>query len=48
MADFTLTPDLVGQAAMDFKGWREALQAGEKVVAENLGRIKSVASPFSL
>lgn len=48
MADFTLTPDLTGQAAMDFQGWREALRAGEKVVAENLHRIKQAATPFSL
>lgn len=48
MADMTLTPDLVGQEPMNFQGWREALQAGESVVAENLGRIKSLAAPFSL
>ncbi|MNR80269.1 NTE family protein RssA [compost metagenome] len=48
MADFTLTPDLLDQEPMDFRGWRLALQAGEKAVTENLGRIKSLASPFSL
>jgi NTE family protein len=48
MADFTVTPDLLGQEPMDFRNWREALQAGEKAVTDNLGRIKSLASPFSL
>ncbi len=48
MADFTVTPDLLGQEPMDFRTWREALQAGEKAVSDNLGRIKSLASPFNL
>lgn len=47
MADVTLTPDLAGQAPMDFTGWREAIQAGERVIAENLAKIKAIASPFS-
>jgi predicted acylesterase/phospholipase RssA len=48
MADLTVTPDLTGQEPMDFGPWREALQAGEKAVSENLSRIQSIATPFSL
>lgn len=48
MADLTVTPDLTGQSPMDFRRWREALQAGEHAVTASLGQIKTLAAPFTL